>query len=605
MVLSLDVPVPAGRAVRDQEVIGRNPADPGRPAPAGSSSRAGPSVRSRLVLMAISLVAPAAIFMVLLAGGAYRESQQQYEQQLIATTRALAVATDRQISQGQATLQALSISPALRAGDFKSFEQQAREAVPDGRAWIVLSDQERQIVNTLAAPGARLPAVSLPASAWTRLQQGYPRVSNLTTGTLLGGYIIAIDVPVVIGGRLHVLSYIQEPNAFESIFRAQDLPVSWTGAIIDGNYALVSRSRSADQMRGKLATQDMREAIRKSEEGVVQTFNLEGTPTLSAFSRSPINGWTFIVGVPRVELNSSILRSMLGLSLATLALLAIGIALAVAFSLQISRQVRSLAMDARAITDNQIVERRDDDLEETAQVREALHRASLALRAREAERTLAADRQEVMIHELNHRVKNTLAMVQSLARQSFISEVETGGLASFSDRLLALSRAHDLLTERTWLDADLVDVVARTLEPYGDQARRSGPSVLLAPNAAVTLSMVLHELATNAVKYGALSAPSGRIEVIWNVHSDGRLTVVWRERGGPSVAPPAKSGFGARLIDASIRHEFGGTIQTDYLASGLVCSMTLPLSERLTGPLPENPAPSTDPPQSSPADRKN
>ncbi len=550
------------------------------------TGRIGATVRSRLVLMALSLIAPAAVFMVLLAGIAYRENQQRFEQQLIATTRALAVATDRQIAQGQATLQALSISPALRSGDFESFEKQARGAVPDRKAWVVLSSSDRQIVNTLVPPGTRLPPSKLPAQVWQKLGQGSPRVSDLTTGTLIGRYIIAIDAPVVIAGRLHALSYIQEPRAFESLFQAQGLPIRWTGAIIDGNSVLIARSRSADQFRGRKATPDLQAAMSKSDEGVVRSFNLEGDPTLSAFSRSPVNGWTFVVGVPRSELNNSIFRSMFGLVLATLALLAIGLILAIAFSLQISRQVRSLAMDARSITDNQIVESRDDDLEETAQVREALHRASLALRAREAEQTLAADRQDVMINELNHRVKNTLAMVQSLARQSFGGRDETPGLAAFNDRLLALSRAHDLLTERTWLDADLVDVVTRTLEPYGKQARPSGPSVLLAPNAAVTLSMVFHELATNAVKYGSLSLPEGRVEVNWSVHSDQRLTIIWRERGGPAVRKPDRGGFGARLIAASVKHEFAGTVQTDFLESGLVCSMTLPLSERLTGPAP-------------------
>jgi two-component sensor histidine kinase len=553
--------------------------------------------------MALSLVAPAAIFMIMLAGIAYRESQQRYEQQLIATTRALAVATDRQIAQGQATLQALSISPALRSGDFTSFEKQARDVAPDRRAWIVLSNSDRQLVNTLAAPGTRLPPAKLPDPVWAALSQGSPRVSNLTRGTLIGRYIIAIDTPVVIGGRLYVLSFIQEPRAFESIFQAQDLPISWTGAIIDGNSVLIARSRSADQFRGRKALPELRAAMSRSLEGVVRSYNLERIPTLSAFSRSPVNGWTFVVGVPRSELNSSIFRSMFGLVLATLALLVIGISLALAFSMQISRQVRSLAMDARAITDNQIVESRDDDLEETAQVREALHRASLALRAREAEQALAAGRQEVMINELNHRVKNTLAMVQSLARQSFGALDVTPGLASFNERLLALSRAHDLLTERTWLDADLADVVSRTLEPYGEQARTSGPSVLLAPNAAVTLSMVLHELANNAVKYGSLSRPQGRVDVTWNVHRDQRLTIIWREQDGPAVRRPEQSGFGARLISASIRHEFAGTVLTDYLPGGLVCSMTLPLGERLTGaataPLETSPGdrPGADPPQ--------
>jgi two-component sensor histidine kinase len=537
--------------------------------------------------MALSLVAPAVVLMIMLAGAAYRENQDRYQQQLIATTRALAVATDRQIAQGQVTLQALSISPALRSGDYAAFEAQARDAMTGRAAWLVLSDDRRQILNTRAPNGARLPLTSLPEPIWKGLRDGRTTVSNLTTGTLVKQPIIAIDMPVVIEGRLHALSFIQEPAAFESLFTAQHLPDSWTGSIVDRNAMLVARSRDGARMRGRQASPDMRAAMARGNEGVVLSRTLEGTPTLSAFSRSPNYGWTFIVGVPRRELNATAMRSVIGLSMATGALLVIGLLLALVFSLQISRQVRSLAQDAQAISDNEIVETQAEDLAETAQVREALHRASLALRARREEQAAAAGRQNVMINELNHRVKNTLAMVQSLARQSLGRRGDDPLIDTFTERLVALSRAHDLLTERAWQNADLGEVVGRTLELHGRRATSLGPEVSLTPNAAVTLSMVFHELATNAVKYGALSRAEGGVEVHWSVDgpADHRtLTMIWRERGGPFVQAPKPPGFGSRLITASIQHEFGGTAQTEHLPAGLVCTLTVPLSERLTGP---------------------
>ncbi|MDB5470757.1 MAG: signal transduction histidine kinase [Caulobacter sp.] len=542
----------------------------------------GPSVRSRLVLMALSLVIPAVILMVILAVNAYRESQARYEQQLIATTRALAVATDRQISQSLATLETLALSPDLEAGDFAAFERQAREAMNGHSEWILLVDEQRQRINTRAPPGAPLPASHRSAAAWKALREGRTTVSNLGVGQVVTRPIIAIDMPVVINGKLYSLSHIQEPAAFESIFRSQNLPTNWTGGIIDREFRLLARSRDGEKMRGRLATPDMRAAMARTNEGVVLTHTLDGVPTLSAFSRSPNYGWTFIVGVPRTEVYASITRSVIGLSAATGLLLVLGLLLAAGFSVQISRQVRSLAADAALIAENRIVETRPDDLTETAQVREALHQASLALRVREEEQTAAAARQEVMINELNHRVKNTLAMIQSLARQSF-SAADPVALETFTERLVALSRAHDLLTERTWLNADLADVVARTLGPYGERARFSGPPLSLAPNSAVTMSMILHEMATNAVKYGALSGPDGVVEVMWTLDGDHGLTLIWRERGGPEVTTPGRDGFGSRLISASVQHEFGGQVQVEHLPQGLVCTIVAPLSQRLTG----------------------
>lgn len=394
-------------------------------------------MRSRLVLMALSLVVPAIILMILVTLAAYRESQQRYEQQLIATTRALGVAVDRQIAQGQATLQALAVSPALRSGDLPAFDQQARQAVQGPTNWIILADQQGQRVNTRAPRGASLPPGNFPAEVWDGLRTGRTVVSNLTTGPVARRPVVGVVTPTLVDGRLHGLGFVQDPVAYESLFRSQNLPASWTGSIVDRNFKLVARSRNSARWRGRLASPQMREAIAERGEGVVLTQTLDGTPTLSAFSRSPAYGWTFVVGVPRTEVYAAVTRSMIGLSLATGLLLALGVGLAVVFSIQISRQVRSLAADAQLLAEDRIVETRADDLAETAQVREALHRASLILRVREEEQAAAAARQEVMINELNHRVKNTLAMIQSLARQSLKGVENAGGLTAFTERLVA------------------------------------------------------------------------------------------------------------------------------------------------------------------------
>ncbi|MDO9335120.1 MAG: HWE histidine kinase domain-containing protein [Caulobacter sp.] len=542
----------------------------------------GPSVRSRLVLMALSLVIPAVILMGILTANAYRESQARYEQQLLATTRALAVATDRQISQGVATLETLALSPALQDGDFAAFERQARETVQDRAAWILLVDEQRQVINTRAAPGAALPRQNRGEAAWKALHEGRTTVSNLVMGQVVSRPIVAIDMPVVVDGKLYSLSLIQEPSAFESIFRSQQLSRTWTGAILDREARLVARSQDGARLRGRTASRDLRAAMARASEGVTLSHTLTGVPTLSGFSRSPNYGWTFVVGVPRTEVYAAVTQSVIGLSAATGLLLVLGVLLAIGFSVQISRQVRSLAADAALIAENRIVETRPDDLTETAQVREALHQASLALRMREEEQTAAAARQEVMINELNHRVKNTLAMIQSLARQSF-STSSPAALETFTERLVALSRAHDLLTERTWLNADLCEIVERTLGPYGERARFSGPPLSLTPNSAVTVSMILHELATNAAKYGALLTPDGVVEVMWTLDGGHSLTLIWRERGGPEVQPPERDGFGSRLITASVQHEFGGQVQMDHLPQGLVCTIVIPLTPRLTG----------------------
>jgi two-component sensor histidine kinase len=419
----------------------------------------------------------------------------------------------------------------------------------------------------------------VPAERWAAVRSGHTTVSNLIFGAAAGQPIVAIDMPVIVDGELHDLAYIQTPRAFASLFAAQSVPPTWTASIVDRKFSLVARSRDPDRFLGRKASAHTQAAMARSNEGVVLSRTLDGIPTLSAFSRSPTSGWAFIVGVPRAELNRANWASVGLLSVASLVLLALGVGVSAAFSRDISVAVRGLAADARSVAAGEQIAAGKDSLREIAEVRLALHDAAAQLREREAEEQRARQRQRLMINELNHRVKNTLSTVQSLARQSLGRPSDTPGLTAFTERLMALARAHDLLTKSVWEGADLQDILHQTLEPYEDRTVLAGPSVALTPNAALALSMVFHELATNAVKYGALSTPDGAVTVVWHVDPTAlnRVTLHWEERGGPTVATPSRSGFGSRLIAASLKSDLGGEARFDYRPSGLVCVLTLSL----------------------------
>lgn len=551
------------------------------PSSGDTPSRVAGTVRRRLLLMALSLVVPAMVFMALLARAEYGDSRTRFERQLVATTRALLVATDRQIGQGQSILQTLAVSPALVSGDIPAFERQARAAVRGGDGWVVLLDNTRQLVNTRLPPGATLPKSALPDYRWRTIRAGRTSVSNLALPQ--GGEdfppFVSIDMPVIVDGKLYDLAYQQSPKAFSSIFAAQNIPRSWTASIIDGEFSLVSRSRDQDRFLGHRASQAIQRAIAMQNEGVLLSRTLEGTPTLSTFSRSQTSGWSFIVGVPRAELSRANWASVGLLSLASALLLAIGATVALLFSRDIAAAVRGLAVDAKAVAAGEVIPPRPERFVEIAEVRAALHDSAVQLRAREAEEQRAHQRQQLMINELNHRVKNTLFTVQSLARQSLGRAADTPGLGAFNERLMALARAHDLLTQSAWEGADLQEILEETLEPYLDRTVLAGPPSALSPNAALALSMVFHELGTNAAKYGALSTPAGNVTVVWHVDPSARhrLTLHWEERGGPTVRPPSRKGFGSRLIAASLKSDLAGEARIDYRPSGLVCVLTLSL----------------------------
>ncbi len=193
----------------------------------------------------------------------------------------------------------------------------------------------------------------------------------------------------------------------------------------------------------------------------------------------------------------------------------------------------------------------------------------------------AAERQKLMIDELNHRVKNTLATVQSIAMQTARSHGDPRTFAEgFQARLLALSHTHDLLTRSHWEGADLGDILQHETEAHGSsRVSITGPRVALPPAAALSLGMIFHELATNAAKYGALSALEGRVFVDWSVADQTRrqLSLVWRELGGPAVSSPLHKGFGSRLIERNVRHDLAGDVELDYADGGLVATFSIPL----------------------------
>ena len=183
-------------------------------------------------------------------------------------------------------------------------------------------------------------------------------------------------------------------------------------------------------------------------------------------------------------------------------------------------------------------------------------------------------RQQLLINELNHRVKNSLATVQSIVRQTLRgSPVGKETIDLLTERLVALAAAHDLLTRENWHSVELRGMARQAVQPFDPDASRieiQGPTVWLYPSAALALFIALNELATNAMRHGALSAPEGRVELSWTERG-GALDLQWRERGGPPVSPPTHKGFGSRLLDTGLQSELGAPAEITYAPEGLLC----------------------------------
>ncbi len=198
------------------------------------------------------------------------------------------------------------------------------------------------------------------------------------------------------------------------------------------------------------------------------------------------------------------------------------------------------------------------------------------------ERKQLEEQLELLVGELNHRVKNTLMVVQAMAFQTFRgAHAVSEPVMAFNQRLGAVSGAHDALSRTNWTGTEMAEIVRQGLQICDDgraRVRISGPEVIMSANATVSLVMVLHELATNALKYGALSDHKGRVDVRWSLDEGGRQVVIdWRESDGPPVHAPTRRGFGFRLINEAVPRQLSGSVDLAYAPEGLTCRIALPL----------------------------
>jgi two-component sensor histidine kinase len=374
---------------------------------------------------------------------------------------------------------------------------------------------------------------------------GKPYVSNVFIGALLKRPIFTVNVPVLSGGEIvYDLAFNPPVEVFLGIVDTQRLPLDWVVSIFDRDAKHVARRPALATVGLSRAAPSLAAELAKSNEGIAETVALEGTPLLSAFTRSSESGWIVAIGLPSDTIVAPALRSLLVTVSVGLPFLLVGLVFAL--------------------------------------------RLGTNLAHAEADR-------ELLIHELNHRVKNTLSTVQSIVIRTLRgSDTSSAARKAIEARLMALSRAHNVLSDRFWQEAGLLETVASVLEVYRlaepGRITVSGPDLRLMPQTALALAMIVNELATNATKYGALSVPGGRVSLLWELSGDARdvvCRVTWRENGGPPVVQPVRKGFGSNLIERTVKDQLRGTMTMEFADSGLTWTMEIPLQENAQGASPD------------------
>jgi two-component sensor histidine kinase len=497
------------------------------------------SLPVRLALLVAGTTLPLIIFASAIVFHNYEQDREDASLQVLQTVRSIRHVLDAEMQRMTGGLEILALTSALREGDFGNFRRIALGFLEQyGKDGVVLvADREgRQLFSSVTPDTADLPLRNNREIVEKVFATRRPQYSNLFVGVVKNRLIVTVEVPVLRDGEiLYDISFSPPNEIFQTIIERQRPSRDWTISIFDGNGISFARVPNPQETVGKRASPSLYAEMFRKPEATLQTVSLEGVSLITTYERSSLTGWTVAAGIAESSLVGPLWRNLAITSLIGGVLLLTGLGFAVRMATTIARG-------------------------------EMLH--------------------DLLIEELNHRVKNTLAILQSIASQTFRSATRAER-EKFEGRLSALAEAHNLLSKEKWQGSELKDVVGRVLEPYlfnnPKRVRMFGPQVPLSPRVSVVLSMVLHEMATNAAKYGALSNDSGTVVLDWEVITENagpKLRIIWSEVGGPPVVAPVQRGFGSRLIERSARDQLDGEATVDFLPRGVVYTVICALEHK-------------------------
>jgi two-component sensor histidine kinase len=496
------------------------------------------SLPVRLGILVAGTLMPLIIFAGAIVYQHHMERRDEAFARVMQLVRSTRLVVDSEVKSMTAGLQVLALSQSLRFDDFEGFRRNAEAFLTQfsGHQSIVVADREGRLVfNTRITSGKLLSVRTARVGTGEVFKTRRPAYSPLFAGSVSKELIITITVPVFRDGDVvYDLSFNPAITEFQRIIERQRPSEQWTFALFDQNGVNFARVPNPETTIGQQASPTLFAEMFKAPEAKVSTVSLEGVPLLTAFARSDLTGWTVAAGISEATLTAPLVRQLVLTAAIGTVLLLIGLAFAVRLA---TRLARAEAM------------------------------------------------QSLLVDELNHRVKNALQTVQAIAAQTFRHTADIPeALRKFEGRIVAMGTANSLLSEERWRNADMRNLVESVLEPFRVKDRErlhlSGPNVPVAPASAVMISMMLHELATNAAKYGALSNDAGEVFVNWRAAGEGngpRVRLEWRESGGPAVAAPGRKGFGTTLIQRGLTSQLGGSADIEFAADGLRCTLECPV----------------------------
>ena len=541
------------------------------------------STRLHLFMLAAAVVIPLIAFAAIAIYRYAQTEQLRVEQEAVRIAGLTGLLVDAELRRLIARLEGLTASSALARDDLQGFHAEAK-LLTDGRdETIILRDLAvRQLFNSQLPFGAELPnGPAFSPEERAGYAQGRPYVSDVYRSPRNHEPRIVIVLPILRDGSPRYVIGLTVPTSRVLSALLPAVPAGYVVAVGDRKRAYVTRSERHEEFTGKPGLPEYVKQV-TGRSGSFRSSNFDSEELLAGYYRSELSGWFYTANIATERVQAPLKTSLLQLAGVGAAALALSACLALVFSRGITTSAQGLAERARALGAGEQVQPLTSRLAEFALISDALVAAAKAIADRLRERERSEAQRELLVNELNHRVKNSLAVAQSIATQTLRSaQSMSEARSALSGRLVSLGRAHDILTKESWEGADVVDIVASTVDLYGapDRIFTDGPPARLSPGPSLSMSLVLHELMTNSTKYGALGSELGTVSIRWRnleeLDRPRRLVLKFEEAGGPPVTPPVHRGFGSRLFAASFASPEEGKLAINYLPSGVICEIEI------------------------------
>jgi two-component sensor histidine kinase len=534
-----------------------------------------------LIFVTLAVLSPMLLF------GAYTLNVQSANDRAAERSRLstlaldLVNAVDRELSGQIATAQMLAASRSLQRGDHMEFWEQAEDAASRANGHFILIDRDhQQLVNTHVPIGTPLPSTNNPALVDAGLNSGQILVSNLLTVAASQEHsLYTVRVPVIVDGMArYVLSYVPRRGAMLDVLMQSYRPDAWKAVIVDVSGLVIARSHRNEEFYGQPSPPSIWDQ-ELDQSGIISGRDLEGNPSLTAYHASRLSDWRVFVWVPEAVLEAPARAARRQMLLWAAFASAAAVLTGWVAGRIIQHPTRRLVAAARDMAAGRSVRCRPSLLEEANVICKEVAWASRSIRAREHALRESAEHMRVVMRELSHRSLNLLTVIQLVAKQSGrFARDHDEFMETYNHRIAALARSHNQLIATEWTEVPLHELISAHLSPFvpmpSERVSVEGPVLMLRSQAVQNLGMGLHELATNALKYGALSVPQGRISVSWSVEKnmagEDRVRLRWAESGGPAVQRTERRGFGQVVTDELVPAGLDGEAWTELREEGLV-----------------------------------